>query len=202
MRFALSSYCRRSGVRFNEVKVVNTISSALIIAAVSRPLPKREAAKYDSDAKQGMTSSSCQTKQSMSFCRSCMGGITRPPRPTTCHPLSSHEIFFRRSSLLLHVDDNHAARGPPSDRGPLARLPLKGKSKIDVELLEEELTEGGAVADVDPVAGGRVLLLALALARDDVVVALGAGYGARQPDLLVGGLLVDHVGPVVREDKG
>lgn len=86
---------------------------------------------------------------------------------------------------------------------PLARvLPAEGQGEVDVELLEEELAEGGAVADVDPVADGGVLLLALALARDDVVVALGAGYGARQPDLLVGGLLVDHVGADVREDEG
>lgn len=86
---------------------------------------------------------------------------------------------------------------------PLARvLPAEGKGEVDVELLEEELAEGGAVADVDPVADGGVLLLALALARDDVVVALGPGYGARQPDLLVGGLLVDHVGADVREDEG
>lgn len=81
-------------------------------------------------------------------------------------------------------------------------LPAEGQGEVDVELLEEELAEGGAVADVYPVADGGVLLLALALARDDVVVALGAGYGARQPDLLVGGLLVDHVGADVREDEG
>lgn len=86
---------------------------------------------------------------------------------------------------------------------PLARvLPAEGQGEVDVELLEEELAQGGAVADVDPVADGGVLLLALALARDDVVVALGPGYGARQPDLLVGGLLVDHVGADVREDEG
>jgi hypothetical protein len=33
----------------------------------------------------------------------------------------------------------------------------------------------------------------LALAKDDVVVALGARLGRRQPDLLVGRLLVDDV---------
>lgn len=112
--------------------------------------------------------------------------------------------------------DRPRRRDPPavgsSPEGPdygavavrlLARvLPAEGERQVDVELLEEELAEGGAVADVDPVAGGGVLLLALALARDDVVVALGAGQGARQPDLLVGGLLVDHVGADVREDEG
>lgn len=99
-----------------------------------------------------------------------------------------------------------SAQGPDNGavavRLPARVLPPEGHGEVDVELLEEELAEGGAVADVDPVADGRVLLLALALARDDVVVALGAGYGARQPDLLVGGLLVDHVGADVREDEG
>lgn len=78
----------------------------------------------------------------------------------------------------------------------------KRQGEVDVQLLEEQLAEGAAVAEVDPVADGRVLLLALALARDDIVVALGAGYGARQPDLLVGGLLVDHVGAEVGEAEG
>lgn len=118
-----------------------------------------------------------------------------PPMKPVAHPAWRFARGGRRSS-----------QGP--DNGtvavhPLARvLPAEGQGEVDVELLEEELAEGGAVADVDPVADGGVLLLALALARDDVVVALGPGYGARQPDLLVGGLLVDHVGADVREDEG
>lgn len=106
--------------------------------------------------------------------------------------------FALKRRSLLQGSDNGAVASHA-----LARvLPAEGQGEVDVELLEEELAEGGLVADIDPVAGGRVLLLALALARDDVVVALGAGYRARKPDLFVGGLLVDHVGPDVREDKG
>lgn len=85
-------------------------------------------------------------------------------------------------------------RQRPNSRPGMLFLPAEGQGEVNVKLLEEQLGEGGAVADVDPVAGRRVLLLVLALARDDVVVALGARDGARQPDLLVGGLLVDHVG--------
>lgn len=127
----------------------------------------------------------------MSFCRSCVG--------FQCSTTSSHNLPFalKRRSLLQGSDNGAVASYA------LARvLPAEGQGEVDVELLEEELAEGGLVADIDPVAGRRVLLLALALARDDVVVALGAGYRARKPDLLVGGLLVDHVGPDVREDEG
>lgn len=77
---------------------------------------------------------------------------------------------------------------------PTRPLLRDGQGQVDVELHEEQLAQRAPVAQVDPLARGRALLLALALAVDDVVVALGAGYGARQPDLLVGGLLVDHVG--------
>lgn len=120
--------------------------------------------------------------------------------------LHHHLPRFVPSGMEIRPGGCRSSQGP--DNGavavhPLARvLPAEGQGEVDVELLEEELAEGGAVADVDPVADGGVLLLALALARDDVVVALGAGYGARQPDLLVGGLLVDHVGADVREDEG
>lgn len=84
----------------------------------------------------------------------------------------------------------------PNGSLPPALLVLPGgdQGEVDIELLEEQLAEGRPVADVDPVASRRVLLLALALARDDVVVALRARDGARQPNLLVGGLLVDNVG--------
>lgn len=75
---------------------------------------------------------------------------------------------------------------------------------VDSELLEEDLVQARAVAGVDPVADGGALLVALALAKDAPVVALGARDGGRQPDLLVWGLLVDDVralvGPADGED--
>lgn len=70
----------------------------------------------------------------------------------------------------------------------------QGQIEIDIEFLNEQLVDGGAVAQVDPVADGRILLLGLALAIHNVVVALGARDGRRQPDLFVGGLLVYHIG--------
>lgn len=70
----------------------------------------------------------------------------------------------------------------------------EGQVQVDPELPKEQLGQGAAISKVDPVAGGGARLLGLALAVEDVVVALGAGYGAGQPDLLVGGLFVDHVG--------
>lgn len=141
----------------------------------------------------------------MCLCRFSMGP---PPQHTTV----SRDLSLAAPSQVNYDRPGRTSAGGGSPQGPyngavavpsLARvLPAEGQGEVDVELLEEELAEGGAVADVDPVADGGVLLLALALARDDVVVALGAGYGARQPDLLVGGLLVDHVGAEVREDEG
>lgn len=75
---------------------------------------------------------------------------------------------------------------------------------VDSELLEEDLVQARAVAGVDPVADGGALLVALALAKDAPVVALGARDGGRQPYLLVWGLLVDDVralvGPADGED--
>lgn len=80
------------------------------------------------------------------------------------------------------------------------RLLLRqGEVEVDVELAHKQLVDGGAVAQVDPVADGGVLFLGLALAVDNVVVALGAGDGRREPDLLVGGLFVDDVGANVGE---
>lgn len=142
----------------------------------------------------------------MSFCRSGMGVPPPSPSPTIRLRPAPPITTVTPACVEIRPGGCRSSQGP--DNGavavhPLARvLPAEGQGEVDVELLEEELAEGGAVADVDPVADGGVLLLALALARDDVVVALGAGYGARQPDLLVGGLLVDHVGADVREDEG
>lgn len=87
---------------------------------------------------------------------------------------------------------------PFACRGPLLRERL---AQVDAELPQEQLGQGAAVAQVDPVSRGRALLLGLALVEDDVVVALGAGHGARQPDLLVRGLFVDHVGTDVGERR-
>lgn len=86
--------------------------------------------------------------------------------------------------VLLVADGDHPARV----------LLRQGQRQGDVELPGKELVDGAAVAQVHPVADGRVLLLGLALAVDDVVVALGARDGRREPDLLVGGLFVEDVG--------
>lgn len=75
-------------------------------------------------------------------------------------------------------------------------------SEVDSELLAEQARHGAAVAQVHPVAGRRILLLVLTLAPEDVVEALGAGYWRGEPDLLVGGLLVDDVGAGVGEGEG
>lgn len=77
-----------------------------------------------------------------------------------------------------------------------------GESQIDADLLDEEVVERRAVLEVDPGAGAGALLLGLAVAEDDPVVALGPGPRRRQPDLLVRRLLVQHVGAVRREDEG
>lgn len=67
-------------------------------------------------------------------------------------------------------------------------------TNIDTDLLFEKLGQGGAVPQVHPVSGRGVLLLMLTFTKDDVIVTLGARHGRREPDLLVGGLLVDHIG--------
>lgn len=80
---------------------------------------------------------------------------------------------------------------PPRPR--LRPLLRQRKSQVDVELPNEELIDGAPITQVHPVADGGVLLLGLALAVDDVVVALGTGNGRGEPDLLVGGLFVDDI---------
>lgn len=83
--------------------------------------------------------------------------------------------------------------------GLILAVGRRGYAKVHVELLEEEVVEGAAVAGVDPGAGGGALLLVLGVADDDPVVALGAGDGGGEPDLLVGGLFVDYVGSCAGE---
>ena len=73
---------------------------------------------------------------------------------------------------------------------------------INVELIEEQLVYGRVVAQIHPLARTSALLFVLAVTQDDIVVAFRASLGRRQPDLLVGRLLVDHVGADAGEVDG
>lgn len=69
----------------------------------------------------------------------------------------------------------------------------------EAKLLPENLLQRAAISDIDPVALARALLVVHALSLDRPVKTLGSGKGGREPDLLVGRLLVKHVGTVGRE---
>lgn len=112
---------------------------------------------------------------------------------------ASHQILVRGNPIAPPIRlDRHRVHAVLVQRRASAHAPRRTllrqrQVQVDVELLAEQLVDGGAVAQVHPVADGCVLLLRLALAKDDVVVALGARLWRRQPDLLVGGLFVDYV---------
>ena len=61
------------------------------------------------------------------------------------------------------------------------------------KLLPQNLLQRTAVSDVDPLALSGALLVVHALALDCPVEALGSRQRRREPDLLVGRLLVEHV---------
>ena len=67
------------------------------------------------------------------------------------------------------------------------------QADVNPDLLSQQVVQGRAVPKVHPVARRSVLLLVLALAEDNIIVALGARFGRRQPDLLIGRLLVDDI---------
>ena len=67
------------------------------------------------------------------------------------------------------------------------------------KLLPQDFLQRASVSDVDPLALSGPLLVVHALTLDCPVEALGPGQGRREPDLLVGRLLVEHVGSVWRE---
>lgn len=77
---------------------------------------------------------------------------------------------------------------------------------INAQLLPNQPRERAAIPKVDPISNAAIGLLVHRLALDDPVEALGAGDGRRQPDLLVGRLLVQDVGAdatlVDSEDAG
>ena len=80
---------------------------------------------------------------------------------------------------------------------------IRGRhAKINAHLVPNEVVERRPVAEVDPVAGRRALLFVLSVAEHHPVVPLRSGYRGRQPDLLVGRLLVDHVGALAGEVDG
>lgn len=129
----------------------------------------------------------------------CSSSARRFPRLQELHR-ARLRVFLRVLAVVTHRGHTrfrlrHRTQSrPPRRRRRRRPLLRQGEGQVDVELPDEEVVHGGAVAQVDPVADGGVLLLGLALAVDDVVVALGARHGRGQPDLLVGGLLVDDVG--------
>jgi hypothetical protein len=61
------------------------------------------------------------------------------------------------------------------------------------KLLPQDLLQRTTVSDVDPLAFSGALLVVHALALDRPVEALGSRQRRREPDLLVGRLLVEHV---------
>ena len=67
------------------------------------------------------------------------------------------------------------------------------------KLLPQDFLQRASVSDVNPLALSGSLLVVHALTLNCPVEALGSGQGRREPDLLVGRLLVEHVGPVWRE---
>lgn len=74
-------------------------------------------------------------------------------------------------SYRLHTVLKHLRASIQEPRRTLLR---QRQVEVNVEFLPEQLVDGGAVAQVHPVANGGVLLLGLALTINDVVVALGA----------------------------
>lgn len=67
------------------------------------------------------------------------------------------------------------------------------------KLLPQDLLQRASVSDVDPLALSGALLVVHALTLDRPVEALGSGQRRREPNLLVGGLLVEYVGSVGRK---
>lgn len=87
--------------------------------------------------------------------------------------------------------DPSRRRPDPADGVSLA---VRRRLEVDVKLLQHQRVEGALVARVHPPPGRGALLVRLPLAEDAPVVALGPADGGREPYLLVGGLLVEHVG--------
>ena len=90
----------------------------------------------------------------------------------------------RISQLIFCEIRTHAAE-------PLLVSVTNGLLQIHARLLQKHVVKRRVVPQVEPVAH---LGLVLAVPREDVVVPLGAGQRGREPDLLVGGLLVYDVG--------
>jgi hypothetical protein len=78
---------------------------------------------------------------------------------------------------------------------------------VHAQLLPQDISQASSVTQIHPVTASTPLLRVLALGHDHPVEALGARQRRAEPDLLVGGLLVEHVaellGDVVdAEDAG
>lgn len=67
------------------------------------------------------------------------------------------------------------------------------------ELLVQKMRELRAIAQIYPFAASSALFLMHALPRQDPVEALGTRQRRRQPDLLIGRLLVEDVRAIRRE---
>jgi hypothetical protein len=78
--------------------------------------------------------------------------------------------------------------------GILFSIMRNGHREVDARFLEKHLTKGGLVPHAEPGVRASVLLVLLGFSDHNVVEPLGTGNGRREPDLLVGRLLVDDVG--------
>lgn len=63
----------------------------------------------------------------------------------------------------------------------------------DAELLSEQLSQAGAVSQVDPIALAAALLVVHAISSHYPVEAFRTGNRSREPNLLVRRLLVENV---------
>lgn len=103
--------------------------------------------------------------------------LFRFPSPPQCH----------------HRTIRHHHRGNDNFSQLSPKL-VDGHAELNTQLFAEQVGQRAIVAQVQPLAHSRVLLLVLPVTHNDVVIALGTRLGRRQPDLLVGWLLVDDVG--------
>jgi hypothetical protein len=67
------------------------------------------------------------------------------------------------------------------------------QTEVDAKLVTKYTAQRRSVSSVNPLSDRRVRLLILSISDDSPVEALGTGLGRREPDLLVGGLLVDDI---------
>lgn len=88
-----------------------------------------------------------------------------------------------------------------ANASPFSPLQLSG-SQIHFNLLVYKIVQARSIPCVYPRPQCRTFLVSLPLAGNAEVVSFGTGQRRREPDLLVGGLLVDHVGALVGYGNG